>query len=364
MPRGGLRGHMKKEITKEYPVGLLYFSEHFGSVLHERLNAMSPFENSKGDMVKIVAEHCEIHEIPADYATRYRCIIDRASHYLHQGLGILMSFAYQGVHIVNNPVSFHHFIANKDAGYSMIDRLGIPVPRTYILPTHTNPGFEEKDFRFHRVFDWNAMMEDVGFPCYIKPAEGRGAFGVTKVKNMDELFEAYNQSGKKVMTVQQDVPTKNEWHVRCICVGRKIVPIKFIFGTQDSSRYLYDEGFLSEETGKRVVEYARVINRAFGYEMNSVEFIVDPHGVPWAIDFNNPIPDGRLSILGEIFFNDYVNGLVELVRDKAWFDEPAPFIPPLNELAEIARQDVSKEERFAMALKAANRYYEPEGLPA
>ena len=32
-----------------------------------------------------------------------------------------------------------------------------------------------------------------------------------------------------IMTVQKMVDTETEWHVRCICVGKKIIPIKYIF---------------------------------------------------------------------------------------------------------------------------------------
>ena len=66
------------------------------------------------------------------------------------------------------------------------------------------------------------------------------------------------------------------------------------------SRYFFEEAFLSAETGRKVLDYAKVINRAFGYEMNPIEFIIDRQGEPWAIDFNNPVPDSRREVLGEV----------------------------------------------------------------
>ena len=168
----------------------------------------------------------------------------------------------------------------------------------------------------------------------------------------------WDESGERIMTLQKKVPTSNEWQVRCICVGRTIIPIKYVFRAQDASEYIYDENFLTIEQGKRIVDSCRIINRAFGYEMNSVEFFIDDQGVPWAIDFNNPVPDGRLEKLGEIFFNDYIDGFVQLCKDSAASGEPSPFLPRLNEYAAIAREPIPRSERFAKALALANEYYE------
>jgi len=346
---------MSKEIN--FRVGLLHFTNPFGLELEKRLNSLEPFEDKDGNSVRMSAEHVAIHEIDLDFRTSYDMIIDRGSHLFKQGIGILMSYAFKGIHIINNPLSFHFFIENKDVGYSIANELGVKVPTTYILPPHTTPHLEGEQFNYHRLFDWEGMMEKVGFPCVIKPAEGRAAIAVNIAHDMEELLYHYNESKERIMTVQKLVNSPHEWQIRCLCIGKKIIPIKYIFRKFDGSEYLYDEDFLTEEQNKKVIDSCRIINRAFGYEMNSVEFFLDEDGEPWAIDFNNPIPDGREKVLGSGFYNEYQNGLVERAIEVAKTRPEYLFLPNLNRFSQIAQMNVSREEKYQLALAEANRYY-------
>ena len=108
---------MSKNTT--FKIGLVHFGNQFGLDLEEKLNAVEPFENKDGEIVNISAEHVEIHEIDLDYETSYDMIIDRGSHRFKQGIGILMTYAFKGIYVINNPLSFHFFIENKDVGYSI-----------------------------------------------------------------------------------------------------------------------------------------------------------------------------------------------------------------------------------------------------
>jgi len=344
--------------VKTFPVGLIYFGEEFGAFLEERLNAEPEFKNNKGETVKIEAEHMSIHEVNLDFEPKYSMIIDRASHYFKHSMGVFMMNAFKGVQVVNNPMSFHYFIANKDLGFYVAHQLGINVPPTYILPPKENKFLKkEEDYKYHKVFDWHKMVDDVEFPCFLKPAEGRAAFDVNQANHIDELWHHYDSSGDKVMTLQQKVKTSDDWQIRCICVGRTIIPLKYVFRDLDGSEYIYEEGFLTPEQGEKVINMTRVINRLFGYEMNSVEFFIADDGEPYAIDFNNPVPDGRRDKLGDVFFNDYADAFVKLAKEGAMRPKLAPYLPELNQYAEIARLDISKEEKFEKALALANEYY-------
>jgi len=343
---------------KEFNIGLIYFGSDFGIELENRLNNLEPFQDKNGDTIKIHAEHVLVHEIDLDYKTKYNMIIDRGSHLIKQGVSVLMSYAFKGIYIINNPLSFHFFINNKDVGYYMANELGINIPKTFILPPHTSPYFEkDEDFKYHKHFDWDNIAKQVGFPCIIKPADGRGAMGVNKANDIDELIKFYNHSGEKIMTVQQFIDSDNEWQVRCLCIGRKIVPIKYIFRTMDMSEYIFDENFLTKEQGEHIIDSCKIINKAFGYEMNSVEFMIDNNGTPWAIDFNNPVPDGRLKALGSIFYNDYQNAFIERIKEVVINKPKYLFLPNLNQYSEIAQMNISKKEKFELAVKEANKYY-------
>ncbi len=342
----------------QFHIGLVYFTEAFGDALLEQINAAPAVVNRKGESVELVAEHMEITEFDIDYESHYSLVIDRGSHRLEIARGVLMSHAFRGVHVINNPLSFHYFIAHKDVGYSVVRRLGVRVPPTYVLPPHSSPGLEGGDFRFHREFQWEKMMSKVGFPCYLKPAEGRAAFGVSKCRDMQDLLEAYNTSGNQSMTVQASIESPHEWHLRCLCVGREIVVMKYIFRPQDRSEYLPDGDFLSAQQLREVVESCRIINRTFGYEMNSVEFVLDTQGHPWAIDFNNPVPDGRPEELGEVFFEDYLGALTRRAAELARGGGVSLFLPDLNAFSAIARLDIDESTRRAKALAQANLFYE------
>ena len=91
--------------------------------------------------------------------------------------------------------------------------------------------------------------------------------------------------------------------------------------------------------------------------MNSIEYIIDHEGKPWAIDFNNPVPDARREVLGEIFYEDYLSAMAELVYDVT--DRLIPdFLPDINSYVKIAQSDISEEEKFQKALSLASHYYQ------
>ena len=342
---------------KEFYIGVLCFNEQLGMDLIEKLNQTDEIEDISGQRWKIKAEHIFIHEVEIGYKSKYKIILDRRSHVLKHARGIMMRYAYSGIHVINNPMSFYYFMHNKDFGFSMMDELGVNIPRTFILPPYITPLTSPEDFRYHLEINWDKIASDIGFPCYIKPAAGRGAINVNKASSLEELRYFYTQSGEEIMTVQKAVKSPYNWQVRCICIGRHISPIKYIFKPRDRSEYIFDEHFLSPETMRLIIDTSKLINRALGYEMNSVEFIIDEQGVPWAIDFNNPVPDGRRKALGEVFYMDFLDALYKHILYIVKFKPPYSFLPDLNLFSEIARSPLAREEKFQKALTLATEYY-------
>ncbi|MBV8514693.1 MAG: hypothetical protein JO260_05285, partial [Acidobacteria bacterium] len=66
----------------------------------------------------------------------------------------------------------------------------------------------------------------------------------------------------------------------------------------------------------RIVDDARTINQALGYEMNTIEFAIKD-GVPYAIDFLNPAPDFERDRITEFYFEHVVEQMAHLVIDRA-----------------------------------------------
>jgi len=335
-------------------VGLLHFNEAFADDLRQKLNALPILHKKDGTEVKIETDNITIHEVSIHYPTKYNLILDRGSHLVKHAMGVFVAFAFRGIYIINNPLSFHYFIANKDVGYAMAYELGINIPPTFVLPPYYTRG---RPYPHCQELNWNRIVEQMNWPCFIKPAEGRGGFQVHKAYNLEQLLEYYEGSGCEIMTVQKAVQSPYPWQVRCLCLGRKIIPIKYFF--KGEPEYRFEENFLTPQQGLRIIESCQILNRLFGYEMNSVEFIIDEQGEPWAIDFNNPIPDARREILSEIFYNDYLAAMIQRISEIATQDIQYPFLPEINAFAEIARMPVSREEKFQLARQVAQKYYNP-----
>ncbi len=67
---------------------------------------------------------------------------------------------------------------------------------------------------------------------------------------------------------------------------------------------------------EKVEQDAIKLNKALGYDFNTVEFAVRD-GVPYAIDFCNPAPDADLNSVGEENFEWIVENAANMAIDKA-----------------------------------------------
>ena len=251
---------------------------------------------------KIPGFHAEIARLTGTQAEgfvpSYRVLVDRLSHEVPFYKIHLKAAALAGTFVINDP--FWWAADDKFFGYSLAVKIGVPVPRTVVLPSRGYiPAINPLKSLRNLVYptDWEGLARYIGFPAFLKPAEGGGWKHVTRVESLEELLVAYNKSDQLVMTLQEGI--EFEAYVRCICIGRKhILPIQY-----DPKRRCYVEGrkFLPGALEDTICDYAMRLNVALGYDMNSVEFAVRD-GIPYAIDFTNPAPDmTREHILVENF---------------------------------------------------------------
>ena len=66
----------------------------------------------------------------------------------------------------------------------------------------------------------------------------------------------------------------------------------------------------------RMEEDALKLCRALGYDLNTVEFAVE-NGIPYAIDFMNPVPDADVNSVGERNFEWIVEQVAEMAITRA-----------------------------------------------
>jgi len=290
---------------KTFPLSLL-----------ERIN-----ERGRGE---VVAEFVKLGGVRLDEARRYDVIIDRISHEIPFYRASLKRAALEGTYIINNP--FWWSADDKFFNYSLATKLGVAIPKTVLLPQKdyiegvTSESLRNLEF----PLDWDAIVGYTGLPAIIKPFDGGGWKNVSRVNTLEELWQVYDTTGTLCMTLQEFIDF--DQFVRCYCIGQQDVMIMPYDPRQpylSGEQYVNDPNYLSTELAQRVAADVLTLNRALGYDLNTVEFAIKD-GIPYAIDFMNPAPDAELASVGEFYHNWVVDAVTRLVFRKLEEERPQP----------------------------------------
>ena len=263
----------------------------------------------------VEAEYIKLGSVSSDETCPYAVILDRISHEVVFYQPYLKAAVLSGTRVINNP--FWRLADDKFFGTALVQKLGIAVPKTLILPSHSYPQdiIPESLSNLKYPFDWEAVVQFTGLPAFMKPHWGGGWKDVHRINTIDELIEKYNQTGRLCMMVQEFIDWQK--YVRCICIGRKNIlitnwdPRKSHF-----ERYRDVAQDLDESLRARIEADAIKLNEALGYDMNTVEFGVRDN-IPYAIDFMNSAPDFDISSLTEKHFPWVVDAMATLLIKKA-----------------------------------------------
>lgn len=279
----------------------------------------------------VVAEYVKLGGTRMNEPCDYAVLIDRISHEIPYYRTYMKNAMLQGAYCINNP--FWWSADDKFFGASLLTAMGIPSPRTLVLPMKSYPEGVVSESLRNLVYplDWESIVGYVGLPAILKDAWGGGWKNVYKVNTVDELIRAYDDTGTLCMVLQEYI----EWDqfVRCICTGQSnIMPIKY---DPRERRYHVTHDHLSPALGEKVVSYARQINEVMGYDMNSIEFTIKD-GVPYAIDFMNPAPDMDINSITPHYFAWAVKTMADFCIEMAHNPKPqraeqrwARFAPPV-----------------------------------
>jgi len=287
-------------------VGILVGREKtFPDALIERING-----RGKGE---VVAEFVRLGGVRHDDPPRYDLVIDRISHEVPFYRGTLKRLALEGSIIINNP--FWWSADDKFFNYSLAAKLGVAVPRTVLLPQKDYiSGIVTESLRnLEFPLDWEGIINYVGLPAILKPFDGGGWKNVSKINSLEELWAEYDKTGTLCMTLQEFI--EFDQFVRCYCVGQEEVMIMaydprkpYLSGEQ----YRHQPDYLNPKLAAQVTENVRLLCRALGYDINTVEFAIKG-GIPYAIDFMNPAPDAELASVGEFYHNWITDAVTDLV---------------------------------------------------
>lgn len=247
----------------------------------------------------IHAEFIKLDTIQMDKDPGYAVILDRISHEVPFYRSYLKWAALKGTYVANNP--FWWSADDKFIDNIIAEAANVAVPRSAILPHKDRlPNTSDSSYRnLNYPVDWESLFAYIEFPAFMKPHDGGGWRGVTKVHNREEFFKAYDESGVDCMMLQENIDFED--YFRCYGVGQSDVHIMRYNPLADNSRARYEEVDPSPVAPKMLARLKRdvlSICKALGYDFNTVEFAVRD-GIPYAIDFMNPAPDADYHSVGK-----------------------------------------------------------------
>ncbi len=269
-------------------IGVLFGKERsFPNAFVERVNS----KNIEGVTAEPVLIAQALQGVPSGYAV----IIDRISQDVPFYRTWLKNAALTGTYVINNP--FWWSADDKYFNNCLMTRLGVPVPKTAIIPSNQLPDDTSPESFSNLTYplNWEAIFNEVGFPAYMKPFAGGGWKSVYRLENADEFFEKHKETGQLVMMLQEEIVF--EEYYRCYCVGQKHVRI-MPYEPRNPHHLRYQASFTpTAEKLEQMTEIVLKINKALGYDLNTVELALRD-GVPYAIDFCNPAPDADIVSVG------------------------------------------------------------------
>ncbi|MEP7321327.1 MAG: hypothetical protein ABI761_05385 [Saprospiraceae bacterium] len=271
-------------------IGILHGMENsFPSAFVDRINA----KNVAG----VKAEAVRIDKVMQGEPIGYDVLVDRISQDVPFYRALLKNAAITGTAVINNP--FWWSADDKFFNNCLATKIGVPVPKTVILPSNERPpDTQESSFRnLAFPMDWEGMFQYIGWPAYMKPFAGGGWKHVYKIRDQEDFFEKYNETNQLVMLLQEEIQFDS--YFRCYCIGRKHVHI-MPYEPRNPHHLRYDAQIPANSASLMALIESYVLKLCdyLGYDFNTVEFAVRD-GIPIAIDFCNPAPDADLHSVGK-----------------------------------------------------------------
>lgn len=294
-------------------IGILHGMERsFPEAFVERINKMG--------LKDIQAEPVKVDMVQQGVSDGYAVIVDRISQDVPFYRAYLKNAAISGTAVINNP--FWWSADEKFFNNALAVTLGVPVPKTVILPSNEKPT-DTHDSSFSNLkfpLSWEKIFEHIGWPAYMKPHAGGGWKSVYKLNNQDDFFKAYKETGQLVMMLQEEIIFTE--YFRCYCLGRKYVRVmQYEPRNPHHLRYVVNGPPASEKLIKKVHGYVLDLCNALGYDFNTVEMAVRD-GVPYAIDFCNPAPDADVKSVGQENFEWVVEHAAKMAVERARAQKP------------------------------------------
>lgn len=251
----------------------------------------------QGDRLRFEVERVMIEPFDLRQPCKYDVVVDRLTHWLSTSREwIKKAIIMDGLYVFNNPWSVQSM--EKCTTYAAMIHLGLPVPETWLIPPKTyepSDDLERTLTNYAKLFSLDDLGARLGYPLFIKPYNTGGWVGVSKIDDAAMLKQAYEDSGKLVMHLQQAV-LPYELFVRTVGVGPQVNVIKYDPAAPLHDRYKVEFDFLAPGDFELLRDMVLTINAFFGWDFNSCECLLRD-GVYHPIDFANPCPDSQVTSL-------------------------------------------------------------------
>ena len=173
-----------------------------------------------GDTVRFEVERVTIEPFDLRQPCRYDMVLDRLTHWYHTSREwIKKAVIMDGLYVLNNPWAVQSM--EKQTTYCAMMHLGMPIPETWLVPPKAyeqTADLQPTLTRYAQLFDLGEIGRKLGYPLFMKPYDGGGWVGVSKIDDEAALRAAYEASGTKVMHLQSAV-IPYDLFVRCIGLG-------------------------------------------------------------------------------------------------------------------------------------------------
>lgn len=301
-------------MSKLTKIGILFGQENtFPQAFIDRVNEKQS---------AFVAEAVSIGMVSQGESTDYAVIIDRISQDVPFYKAYLKNAALTGTAVINNP--FWWSADEKFFNNCLAVQLGVPVPKTVLLPSHDRPDdTTEKSFRNLNWMNWDEIFAHIGFPAYMKPHSGGGWKSVYKLHDSHDFFKKFKETNQLVMMLQEEIVFDD--YFRCYCIGGKdVLMMPYEPRNPHHLRYATEPkttGPAGEKLMATMRDYVLKLNHALGYDFNTVEFAIRD-GIPYAIDFCNPAPDADVHSVGQANFDWVVEAAANMAIERARANRP------------------------------------------
>jgi hypothetical protein len=259
-------------------------------------------------------------------------------------------------YLLNSPFTFQSM--EKHSAYVALMRLGLKVPETWLVP-YKNPvdnvRWAYTSTKYNRPFDLKAIANRLGYPMYMKPFDGGGWRGVSRINDESDLVKAYDESGEMLMHLQSTI--EYDHFARALSIGPETMVMDFRPEQPMHNRYAVSYDFLSPSAGKQTAAISRIVNAMFGWEFNSCEMLVKGDDV-YPIDYANACPDVAVTSL-HYYFPWAIKALVRWSTFCVITGRRGPMDLEMRRYFDVAdRDDLTDEQKLDEFLAIADEYFD------